>query len=66
MSIKLITPPAVEVFSLAEAKVALRKETDEEDGLIATLISAARSGRAHHRPRLRRADARAHHRRVSG
>ena len=42
MSIKLITPPTVEILSLAEAKLALRKETDEEDALIATLISAAR------------------------
>ncbi|MCB0251467.1 MAG: head-tail connector protein [Anaerolineae bacterium] len=47
MSIKLITPPAVEVFSLAEAKIALRKETDEEDALITMLISAARKQAEH-------------------
>lgn len=38
----LLTPPAVEPLSLAEAKVFLRVETTDDDPLIAALISAAR------------------------
>ena len=38
----LLTPPAVEPLSLAEAKTFLRLETAEEDPLIAAFISAAR------------------------
>ena len=38
----LLTPPAVEPLSLAEAKAFLRIETAEDDPLIAAFISAAR------------------------
>ena len=38
----LLTPPAVEPLSLAEAKAFLRIETSEDDPLIAAFISAAR------------------------
>lgn len=38
----LLTPPAVEPLSLAEAKAFLRLETAEDDPLIAAFISAAR------------------------
>ncbi len=41
-STKLITPPAVEPLTLADAKLHLRVLGTEEDGLITSLITAAR------------------------
>ena len=39
----LLTPPAVEPLTLAEAKAYLRVETGDDDELIASLIGAARA-----------------------
>ena len=43
MSITLLIPPEIEPLSLNEAKNFLRVEHDEDDILIATLVSAARN-----------------------
>ena len=43
MSSILLTPPATEPLTLAEAKSYLRVETDDDDAVIAALVSAARS-----------------------
>jgi uncharacterized phiE125 gp8 family phage protein len=43
MSLQLNTPPATEPVTLAQAKVWLKVETDDEDALITALIPAARA-----------------------
>ncbi len=42
MTYALITPPAAEALTLAEAKAHLRLDTSDEDDLVATLIRVAR------------------------
>jgi len=42
MTAKLITPPSTEPITVEEAKIFLRIDSDEEDELLSSLISAAR------------------------
>lgn len=47
MGLKLITPPALEPVTLAEAKLHLRVDGTDEDALITVLISSARRHAEH-------------------
>jgi uncharacterized phiE125 gp8 family phage protein len=42
MGLKLVTPPAIEPVTLAEAKAHLRLDTESDDGYVPALITAAR------------------------
>ena len=48
MGIKVITPPATEPVTLAEAKLHLRVDTSDEDALITRLIKSAREECEHY------------------
>jgi len=43
MSLQLITPPAIEPVTLADAKLHLKVDTSDDDALITDLITTARS-----------------------
>jgi uncharacterized phiE125 gp8 family phage protein len=43
MSLQLLTPPASEPVTLAEAKAHLKLDTSDDDALVTTLITAARA-----------------------
>lgn len=43
MSLQLVTPPALEPVTLAEAKAHLKLDTSDDDALLGTLITAARA-----------------------
>lgn len=47
MGVKIVTPPATEPVTLAEAKLHLRVDTDDDDAMITRLISAARAACEH-------------------
>jgi uncharacterized phiE125 gp8 family phage protein len=48
MGIKVLTPPATEPVTLAEAKLHLRVDTSDEDALITRLIKSAREECEHY------------------